>query len=164
MKVVADTEADGFLDVATKMWCFVGKNIDTEEVSVFYEQDIKELVSYLSNIKYLIGHNFFGYDLPFLKKLYNIDYTPYSLVGKGCKIVDTLALSRYSFPDRPLPLGYKGKGGSHSLECWGYRVGRWKPEITDWENLSLEEYVHRCTEDVEINRLMYLELIKELKK
>src|SRR5699024_4272143 len=32
-----------------------------------------------------------------------------------------------------------------------------KPVIDDWENLSIEEYVHRCTEDVEINFLLWKE-------
>ena len=84
-------------------------------------------------------------------------------IRDSCKVVDTLVLSRYCYPDRQLRPGYKGKGKAHSLEHWGYVLGRWKPEIENWTSLPLEVYTHRCTEDVEINHLTYDALIKEMK-
>jgi hypothetical protein len=57
------------------------------------------------------------------------------------KIIDTLYLSWYLYPERQL----------HGLEWWGRDLGIAKPEIKDWHSLSLEEYVHRCEEDIRIN-------------
>lgn len=58
------------------------------------------------------------------------------------RIIDTLALSWYIFPTRN-----KGFG----LEAFGEDYGIKKPKIDDWENLSYEDYKHRCEEDVKIN-------------
>jgi hypothetical protein len=100
-------------------------------------------------------HNGLGYDWPLLKKLYGYEF-------KGKK-VDTLVMSRLLNPKRLLPFNCPNKKiGPHSIEAWGYRVGRGKPEHSDWENFS-EEMLHRCTEDVEILELVYNELMKEAK-
>jgi DNA polymerase I-like protein with 3'-5' exonuclease and polymerase domains len=90
-----------------------------------------------------------------LKKLYNWTF-------KG-KIVDTLIMSRLLNPKRIVPFNcLNKKAGPHSIEAWGYRVGRGKPEHNDWENFS-EEMMHRCSEDTEILELVYDELLKESK-
>lgn len=65
--------------------------------------------------------------------------------------VDSLVLSRMLYP-------FKGFG--HGLDQWGERVGVSKPKIDDWENLTTEEYLHRCREDVEINDLVYDQLME----
>ncbi|MGJ8839522.1 hypothetical protein AB9H28_24425, partial [Salmonella enterica subsp. enterica serovar Kentucky] len=54
----------------------------------------------------------------------------------------------------------EGKAGPHSIEAWGYRLGRGKPEHEDWSQFS-PEMLHRCSEDVEIQYLTMLELHKE---
>jgi len=53
-----------------------------------------------------------------------------------------------------------GKAGPHSVEAWGYRFGRAKPEHEDWSQFS-DEMLHRCTEDVEIQHLIYTTLLEE---
>ena len=77
----------------------------------------------------LIGHNIIRYDIPTLEKLLDIKIK--------AQLIDTLALSWYLFPTI----------NRHGLQQW--------PIITDWENLSLEEYLHRCKEDVKINTKLW---------
>lgn len=161
MRVVADIEANGFLEEdkngnppADRIWCFCAKDIDTMEEFTFLHEDIEEMKVFLSGLDYLIGHNFFGYDLPLLSKLYGIDWCPYSLVGKPCKIVDTLSMSQHLYSDR----------ATHGLDGWGKVLGVDKPPVDDWVNLGLETYIHRCKEDVQINYLLYLKLINELNR
>jgi hypothetical protein len=100
----------------------------------------------------LVGHNFRGYDIPVLKKIYGLDY-------KGV-ITDTVIWSRCLYPDRPRPEGYTGNK-LHSLEAWGYRVDRGKPDYNEWEVFD-EAMLHRCREDVEINLLVWKELLWEM--
>lgn len=147
-----DTEANGFLNQATRVHCGVVKILDGP-VRKFQPTEIYSLLSYLETFDVLIAHNGIGYDFPLLKKLFNWTY-------KG-KVVDTLIMSRLLNPKRLVPFNCANKkAGPHSLEAWGYRVGRGKPEHNDWENYS-PEMLHRCTEDVEILELVYKALIEE---
>lgn len=147
-----DLEANGFLHQATKVHCGVVKT-KGGEVKQFRPDDIKRLLAYLDTFDVLIAHNGIGYDFPLLYKLYGWKF-------KG-KIVDTLLMSRLLNPKRLVPYNCPNKGiGPHSIEAWGWRVGRGKPEHNDWENFS-EDMLHRCTEDTEILELVYDELIKE---
>lgn len=154
-KCVADLEADGLLDTATRVWCGVFKDRDTKEVFKFRPDEIAEMLEFMDTCSELQMHNGVGYDWPLLKKLYGYEY-------KGKKI-DTLVISRLLNPKRQLPFNCPNKKtGPHSVEAWGYRVGRGKPEHNDWSQFS-EDMLHRCTEDVEIQFLIYDELVKEAK-
>lgn len=154
-KVFGDLEANGLLDTVDKVWCGVFKDMDTGIVTKFRPYQMGEMMEYLDDVDVLIMHNGIGYDLPLLKKVLNYTF-------KG-KIVDTLIMSRLLNPKRLVPLNCPNKKtGPHSIESWGYRVGRGKPEHEDWERFS-EEMLHRCTEDVEILALVYEALMKEAK-
>lgn len=147
-----DLEANGLLSTATHVHCGVVK-VKGGEVKKFRPNQVKALLTYLESFDVLIAHNGIGYDFPLLKKLYGWTY-------KG-KIVDTLIMSRLLDPKRLVPFNCANKkAGPHSIEAWGYRVGRGKPEHNDWENFS-EEMLHRCSEDVEILELVYDALLKE---
>jgi hypothetical protein len=50
----------------------------------------------------------------------------------------------------------------HGLESWGETFNFPKPKITDWHNLSYEEYENRCSTDVEINRLLWNDIYQYL--
>lgn len=92
-----------------------------------------EMREWLLSQTVLIGHNLYGWDVPNLERVLSIKIT--------AKIIDTLYLSWYLYPERQL----------HGLEWWGKDLGVEKPAIKDWHTLSLEEYVHRCESDVAIN-------------
>ena len=152
-KCVADLEADGLLDTATRVWCGVFKDRTTKEVFKFGPNQIKEMFSFMDTCAELQMHNGIGYDFPLLRKLYGYEY-------KG-KVIDTLVLSRLLNPKRTLPHSCPNKRiGPHSVEAWGYRVGRGKPEHEDWSQFS-EEMLHRCSEDVEIQFMIYDKLMEE---
>ena len=149
-----DLEADGLLDTATRVWCGVFKESDGT-IRKFRPHQIPEMLKYMDTIDVLKMHNGIGYDWPLLKKLYDYTY-------KGKK-VDTLVMSRLLNPQRLVPFNCPNKkAGPHSVEAWGWRVGRGKPEHNDWAQFS-EEMLHRCTEDVEIQEQVFEELMKEAK-
>ena len=153
---VFDLESNGLLYDATRIWCGVFKNIKTKEVKKYRPDDIDEMIDWLkAEQPILIGHNIIGFDLPLLEKLYGF-------VHKN-KSIDTLIISKLHNPDRTSPPHCPNKKAPHSLQAWGYRVGRGKPEHEDWSVFS-EEMLHRCSEDVEITELVYKELMKEGKK
>jgi DNA polymerase I-like protein with 3'-5' exonuclease and polymerase domains len=159
---VFDVEANGFLEDATQSWCIVvkciaapeGKSEDTVGATYKYDPNhIDSALDHMSEYDVLIGHNSIAYDLPLLEKLYGWTF-------KG-KVVDTLLMSRLQRPNLKVPFNCPNKGARpHSLEAWGYRVGRGKPEHDDWHQYS-EEMLHRCSEDVEITHLVYKELLKD---
>lgn len=151
---VFDLEANGFLEEATKVHCAVFKKLGTKSIYKFTPENIDDLIPFMEKADVLIGHNVIGYDFPLLKKLYGFEY-------KGKK-VDTLIMSRLLNPKRQSPPHCPNKKAPHSVEAWGYRVGRGKPEHNDWEEFS-PEMLHRCTEDTEIQELIYKELLKEAK-
>ncbi len=155
-RCVADLEADGLLDTATIVWCGVFKDRDTKEVFKFRPHQIEAMLKFMDTCSELQMHNGIGYDFPLLRKLCGYEY-------KGKKI-DTLVLSRLLNPKRTLPFNCPNKRiGPHSVEAWGYRVGRGKPEHEDWSKFS-EDMLHRCSEDVEIQFMIYDELMKETSK
>lgn len=154
MRCTIDIETTGLLGgwedgVADRIHCVVfGWSNGTTSVAVSKEQ----FTEALSNATTLVCHNILTYDLPVLKKLGWIDsYTiePDTINGRPVKIVDTLILSRLFDPERY----------HHGLQYWGEQLGVAKPEVKDWENLSLGDYIHRCEEDVKINEALYQHLI-----
>lgn len=128
---VFDVEADGLLDNATKLHCVCVHNLSTGSDHSYVDYD--DTRKFLSNADVLIGHNIIRYDIPLLEKLLGIKIK--------AKLVDTLPLSWYLEPERV----------KHGLEEWGEEFNIPKPVITDWQNLSQEDYIHRCEEDVKIN-------------
>jgi len=130
MEYVFDIETDGLNP--TKIHCMV-----VEKIALKNYQEMRYFLSNLQSSDTLVGHNIIRYDIPVLERLLNITIK--------AKLVDTLALSWYLYPTRV----------RHGLEVWGEDFSIPKPKIDDWENLSLEEYVNRCKEDVRINTLLW---------
>ena len=148
-----DLEADGLLHEATQVWCGVFKNSSTGEVRKFTPDTIGEMIKWLNEKPlHLCGHNIIRFDLPLLKKLHGYEH-------KGDR-TDTLLISKLHQPNRISPPNCPNKKAPHSLEAWGYRVGRGKPEHNDWSQFS-EDMLHRCSEDVEITELTYDYLMEE---
>jgi hypothetical protein len=139
---VFDVESDGLLDEATKIHCLV---YTTDGKNFVKLHDYDAMKDFLQDTKVLIGHYIRGYDIWLLEKLLNIKIKS--------KIYDTLPMSWVMFPDR----------SHHGLESFGEDYGIPKPKIDDWKNLTVEEYTHRCTEDVKINWALWTDLIKRFK-
>ena len=71
-------------------------------------------------------------------------------------------MSRLLNPDRRKPSGYTGKGGPHSLEAWGCRVGKAKPDHETWDVFDTA-MLRRNRGDLEVNNLVYSVLRSEIK-
>ena len=149
---VGDLEANGLLNEVTTIHCGVFKNTETGEVVKFTPEDIHKLPPFLDTVEHLCMHNGIGYDMPLLKKIMGYEF-------KG-ELTDTLILSRLYDPKRMRPFGLQGKSGPHSVDAWGYRLGRGKPEHEDWSVYS-PEMLHRCSEDVEIQHMIFQALERE---
>ena len=139
--IVFDIETDGLLEEATKIHVlsWMDKN---GEVQYTHDQFMMALL--LTEADTLVGHNIIRFDIPVVEKLLGIKVK--------AKLVDTLALSWYLNHDRL----------RHGLEGYGEDYGIPKPQIKDWNNLTPEEYAHRCNEDVKINARLYKDLSAQL--
>jgi hypothetical protein len=102
------------------------------------------MIRFFNHADCVIWHNGVRWDSKAVKKVLGIDVK--------CRQVDTLAVSWYLYPQR----------GLHGLAGWGEELGIEKPPIDDWENLSQEEYEHRCQEDVKINVLLWRKMYRYL--
>ena len=140
--IVFDVETDGFLDKATKIHVLSYTRDGVTFSSLHGYEEMRELLA-VENI--LIGHNIMRFDIPVLEKILSIKIK--------AKLYDTLPMSWVINLDRP----------AHGLESFGVDFGVPKPVITDWEGLTKEEYAHRCEEDVKINWLLWMNLIKRYK-
>lgn len=148
--LVYDTESDGLLHdgpkglAATRIWCAVTKINDV--VTEYGPDDIGKFIHTLAHgdsDTIIVAHNQIAHDLALMEKLYGY-------IHRG-RVLDTLVMSRLLQPERQ---------GRHSLDAWGERLGRPKPLHSCW-SVFTPEMQHRCSEDVEINYLVYLELMKE---
>lgn len=149
---VFDSEANGLLDTVDRIWCVVYLDLSTGSRFSFGPESIDQALEALAQFDVLVGHNIIQYDLPLFRKIKGWSYSG--------KVVDSLWLSRLQRPDRIAPPTCSSTAGPHSLEAWGIRLGRKKVGHEDWSKFS-EEMLHRCEEDVEINYLVYQELLKE---
>lgn len=140
LEAVFDVEADGL--TPTKLHCVAmgvkGKIYDTVEYN--------RMRDFFAKADVLIGHNIIRWDVPNVERLLGIKI--------GARLVDTLPLSWYLYSKRP----------KHGLAEWGEEFGIEKPPIDDWDNLTSEEYVHRCREDVAINTMLWEKIWKDLLK
>ena len=141
-EIVFDIEANGLKP--DKIWCIVAKPLGEAVVS-FGPDKIEEGIQFLNSADSLIGHNILGFDLPVIKKLYNIDLSKHV-------IKDTLVMSRLFNPVRE---------NGHSLKTWGYIVGFPKNEQPeDWDSFS-QNMLKYCQQDVILNEKVYQRLLKE---
>ena len=137
-RLAIDVETDG-LD-ATKIWCAVTKDIDTNEVNTWKEAT--GLRQYINEQDLLIGHNIIGFDLPVLNRLWNLN-------TESNPLRDTLIMSRLLNP-------VLEKG--HSLDSWGERLGLKKGDFNDFGGGLSEDMVAYCIQDVEISHSLFTHL------
>jgi DNA polymerase-1 len=151
-KLVWDVEGNGLLDVLTDIWVIVCRDADTDEEFIFtdYDDDYPALegaYELMNSAKSLIGHNIIGYDFPALKMILGWEFDKPA-------VVDTLVMSQV--------LNYKRFNGRHGLAKFGEYFKVPKPEHEDWSKYS-KDMLHRCREDVRINKLTYELLLKEMR-
>lgn len=138
---VFDIETDG-LD-ATKIHVL---SWEDDYGNIQSTHDYDDMRNFFEQSKTLIGHNIIRFDIPVAEKVLGIKIK--------AKLVDTLALSWYVNHTKP----------KHGLETYGEYYNVKKPEVTDWVNLTQEEYAHRCNEDVKINSRLWRDLDIKLSK
>ena len=137
-RLAIDVETDGLN--ATKIWCAVTKDIDTNEVNTWKEAT--GLRQYINEQDLLIGHNIIGFDLPVLSRLWNLN-------TESNPLRDTLIMSRLLNP-------VLEKG--HSLDSWGERLGLKKGDFNDFGGGLSEDMVAYCIQDVEISHSLFTHL------
>lgn len=169
--IIWDVEANGLLDTVSEVYCISYKYYKDTKVNTLqgnqlsYENIYNALVA--PGLP-LVGHYILNYDLPLLKRFYNLDIV--ELLGLD-NIIDTLVMSQCLFPDRPVPKSCpvsifnpienrSKKVTSHSLEAWGYRVSHNKVKIDNWSDFS-DDIIKRCEEDVLLNEKVFTYLLKE---
>ena len=140
-KIIIDIETDM---TASQIWCAVTKDLKTGEVNVWTEAE--KLQSYLAEESILIGHNVIGFDVPVLKKHWNMKLDNHQLK-------DTLVMSRLLNPILE---------NGHSLRAWGHRLGNYKDDFKGFDDGLNEEMVRYCKQDVEVTALLYKRLSRDL--
>lgn len=145
---VVDIEADNLYDDVTKIHCLSYIRVGTSDIKTITDYDRMRQFFQQEELT-LIGHNFIMYDIPTSEKILGIKINPK-------RVVDTLGVSWYLNSS-------KDSSFKHGLEYYGERLGVAKPKIEDWENLTLEEYINRCEEDVKINYLLWNQQQGQLK-
>lgn len=133
---VFDVEADNLYDKVTKIHCIVNKDIITGEVFQYPPDKLREGLEQLYYAEEIIGHNIAGFDVPLIQLFFS--------KWKPPGTYDTLVMSRLLDPERH----------NHTLDSYGKQFGRYKPVHEDWSKFT-PEMMHRCTEDVEINMILY---------
>ena len=140
---VADTEADGLLDEATKLHVFsydmLGKRGSIEGHN--HERIKKFFQHHIDNKIPIVMHSGISYDIPLVEKILGIDLSE-------VMIICSLSLSWYLNIERQ----------RHGLDSFLEDYGIAKPKIDDWEGLTYEEYKFRCETDVEINKALWDDL------
>lgn len=144
MRVVLDIECNR-LENPDKIWVIVCKDIDTSIIYKFRKvtDDNRFFKEFWNNIRYIIGHNILGYDLPIISALLNLSIATSS-------VFDTLIASKL--------VNYSLDG--HSIEDYGERYGLSKGKFNDWSRYSqeMEDY---CVRDVEICHRVYSSLVAD---
>lgn len=136
---IFDMEGDGLLDTITKIYCLsVEEYVDNKLFRNYTLTDYNDMRRFFLRADVICGHNIILFDIPVAEKILGVK--PVASI-----IIDTLALSWYLYPKEEV----------HGLEAWGVRLGIAKPVISDWQNLTIGEYIYRCTEDVKINKLAF---------
>ena len=68
MDLVFDIETDDLK--ATKVWCIVAQDVDTNEIFKFPPKKLQDGYDLLMSADTLIGHNIIGFDIPMVETLF----------------------------------------------------------------------------------------------
>jgi len=144
-----------------RVHCLVAKSVDTGKVWKLTPDDIEKTKKLFSKVTEVIGHNIINFDLRVLQLKFGIDFeidlegVEDKIMGRPCKITDTLVISRLLNPDR---------FGGHSLDAWGKRLGILKGDYGKqqdaWDKYT-PEMLEYCVQDVEVTEATYKALMEE---
>jgi DNA polymerase III alpha subunit (gram-positive type) len=142
--LVLDSESDGLAYDCTKLHVL---SYTTDGETYHSTGDYDDMRAVLDSADLIVAHNSIRHDQVVFNRILGIpmDFT---------KWADTLALSWYLYPDRQ----------KHGLAEWGLDLGVAKPKVDDWQNLSYEEYAHRCEADCAINWRLWVKMKKRLEE
>ena len=146
-KVIFDIETEGL--EGNVIHCIVAKVIGGGTY-LFPPDKLQEGADLIESADVLIGHNIIGFDIPVLKKHFDLNLTNH--------IEDTLVVSRLVNPVLT---------GGHSLENWGYILypndadKRKAQQPDSWEEYT-EEMGEYCIQDVELNADVYYKLLEQV--
>ena len=143
---VSDIETNGLLQQVTQFHCAVSINPFTLEEKRYEPSDSQTYTGDLQGQAVVVGHNYRGYDLLALAKIFEFQYPGFCF--------DTLVLSRLLNPERKV----------HSLESWGKQLRYYKGtfgQTSDWAEFSKEMLLY-CVDDVRLNAILFLYFIKNL--
>ena len=146
-KVIFDIETEGL--EGNTIHCIVAKVIGGKTY-LFPPDKLQEGADLIESADVLIGHNIIGFDIPVLKKHFDLNLTNH--------IEDTLVVSRLVNPVLT---------GGHSLENWGYILypndadKRKAQQPDSWEEYT-EEMGEYCIQDVELNADVYYKLLEQV--
>lgn len=139
---VVDIETDDLLDKLTKCHVLSFQMEGKQDPLSIKGDDLERIKGmlkwHIENETPIVGHNFILFDAPALEKVTGMDLSE-------LMVIDTLALSWYLNTFRK----------QHGLDSFHEDYGIKKPEVVDWQNLTYEEYRHRCQEDVKINKALW---------
>ena len=151
---VWDIEANGFQDVADKIWVSVMRNLETGELHIFSDYDdqypdLSESFKLFEEATGIVAHNGMRYDRVVLEKVagYAVDRN---------KIIDTVIYSRLNDFHR------KKTNRRHSLKALAIQAGEEQKQDYDggFDEYS-DEMVQYCVADVDANIAVYRMLMKE---
>jgi len=130
MRLLYDTESNGFLHNATKVHCAAFEDVDSGEQWDFKPDQIEGAVDLLMKAAVIIGHNIQRHDNPLMEKLTRFRKRPEVITR------DTMVIARLIYPNvkatdpvliraGKMPPG-KEYAGKHTIGAWGYRLGEQK--------------------------------------
>ena len=129
-----------------KIHCMVFVDTKSEVSKCTFTGDYEYMKEILLSGEPLLGHNIIRYDIPVLEKILNIKIKS--------RLYDTLPMSWVMNPTR----------SKHGLDSFYQDFGIPKLKIDDWENLSFQDYVDRCTNDVMITDALWNNLLPRFLK
>ncbi len=183
MILVFDCETNGLLDELDTIHCISLQEVDetgaprgpilSANDHGTGEMTVRQAVERLKKAKRVVGHNIAGFDIPAIAKVFP-DF-------KVQAYFDTLLMSTLVYPDlKDRDFKARKKQGAnpvlpgkligrHSLEAWGYRLGRWKGDyaaqmaargLDPWAQWS-QEMDDYCDQDVAVTQALFALLMSK---